>query len=163
MFCGDLGFRPIDSKIDLKKRRSDPDRWFWEELPTAGRKEWEEIFSKRQNEVGLILFQKAYLSDPYPPEFLLHQTRMASNFKNSEVAIFSLPTLIKHSADFAGFHTKSYLIRKGRFKGDPAPHLAPRFGFIQMQRGGQKQHPTQLQFNLQAGYWDPTTLTLKKY
>tara|TARA_R100000808_G_scaffold23266_1_gene51440 strand:- start:49 stop:249 length:201 start_codon:yes stop_codon:yes gene_type:complete len=32
-------------------------------------------------------------------------------------------------------------------------HEAPRFGIIQMQRGGQKQHPTQLQFNLEAGYF----------
>ena len=42
--------------------------------------------------------------------------------------------------------------------GDPADlpgvkHLAPRFGIVQMQRGGQKQHPDQLQFNLEAGYF----------
>ncbi len=32
-------------------------------------------------------------------------------------------------------------------------HQAPRFGVIQMQRGGQKQHPEQLQFNLEASYF----------
>lgn len=32
-------------------------------------------------------------------------------------------------------------------------HKAPKFGVVQMQRGGQKQHPTQLQFNLKAGYF----------
>ena len=31
--------------------------------------------------------------------------------------------------------------------------MAPRFGIVQMQRGGQAQHPEQLQFNLQAGYF----------
>lgn len=47
-----------------------------------------------------------------------------------------------------------YAVRKGTYK-DPlgVQHEAPRFGIVQMQRGGQKQHPTQLQFNLKAGYF----------
>ena len=49
---------------------------------------------------------------------------------------------------------KGYSVRKGQYR-DPegAEHEAPRFGIVQMQRGGQKQHPTQLQFNLKAGYF----------
>jgi hypothetical protein len=70
-----------------------------------------------------------------------------------EVAVFTIDELIRYSRSYAGFINKPYFIRKGRFKNDPHQHLAPRFGFIQMQRGGQKQHPTQLQFNLQAGYF----------
>ena len=56
--------------------------------------------------------------------------------------------------NYSGFSHKEYSVRKGSFK-DPegVKHQAPRFGIIQMQRGGQKQHPTQLQFNLQAGYF----------
>ena len=45
-------------------------------------------------------------------------------------------------------------MKKGRYK-EPEGilHQAPKFGVIQMQRGGQKQHPTQLQFNLKSGYF----------
>jgi hypothetical protein len=154
MFCGDSGFRPVDAKdFDAAQRQTDPDRWFWEELPKAGRGEWERLFSEKQNEISKILLQKAYLSDPFAPEFLLHQTVATSNLDDMEVALFRIDELIKHSSLVGGFSTRPYKIRKGRFKNDPAEHLAPRFGFIQMQRGGQKQHPTQLQFNLQAGYF----------
>ncbi len=154
MFCGDIGFRPLDAKAFNKNTRlADPDRWFWEELPKAGRTEWESLFSKKQKEISKILLQKAYLSDPFAPEFLLHQTVASKSLENMEVAIFRIDELIKHSGSIGGFSTRPYKIRKGRYKDDPSEHLAPRFGFIQMQRGGQKQHPTQLQFNLQAGYF----------
>lgn len=154
MFCGDNGFRPVDTKgFNLEERKTDPDRWFWEELPKSGREEWENLFSNKQNEISKILLQKAYLSDPFAPEFLLHQTVATTNLDDMEIALFRIDELIKHSSLVGSFSTRPYKIRKGRFKNDPAEHLAPRFGFIQMQRGGQKQHPTQLQFNLQAGYF----------
>ena len=154
MFCGDSGFRPVDKKgFDATERQADPDRWFWEELPKSGRTEWECLFSHRQTEISKILLQKAYLSDPFAPEFLLHQTVATKYLDNMEVALFRVDELIKYSVLAGGFSTRTYRIRKGRFKNDKAEHLAPRFGYIQMQRGGQKQHQTQLQFNLQAGYF----------
>jgi hypothetical protein len=58
------------------------------------------------------------------------------------------------SREHAKYIQVPYTIRKGTYKNDPATHYAPRFGFIQFQRGGQKQHPTQLQFNLKAGYFN---------
>ena len=73
--------------------------------------------------------------------------------RETEIAVYSVEELIALSKKFAGFELKPYHIRKGSFKNDPNEHLAPRFGVVQMQRGGQKQHPTQLQFNLQAGYF----------
>ncbi|MDD4910503.1 MAG: hypothetical protein PHR44_07505 [Candidatus Omnitrophica bacterium] len=153
MFCGDAGFRPTDSLATIKERKSDPDRWFWEELPKKLRLELEAAFIKYQKEISTVLLQKAYPNDPYPPEFLLHQTKKYSNINNCEVALFTIDELIDLSCKACRFTLKPYFVRKGRFKGDPSKHLAPRFGFIQMQRGGQKQHPTQLQFNLQAGYF----------
>lgn len=154
MFCGDKGFRPIDTKSgSIKSRKSDPDRWFFEELPEKGRRDLKVIFSKHQREVTTVLLQKAYPDDPFPPEFVLHQTVAYDDIDHCEVAIFSIDELVDLSCGYAGFEMAQYYIRKGRFKGDPNPHLAPRFGYIQFQRAGQKQHPTQLQFNLQAGYF----------
>ena len=57
------------------------------------------------------------------------------------------------SEQHSGYVLSEYRIHKGTYKNDTSSHLAPRFGFIQFQRGGQKQHPTQLQFNLKAGYF----------
>jgi hypothetical protein len=154
MFCGDKGFRPADNaKIKIKLRKSDPDRWFFEELPDKGRRDLEIIFSKYQKQVTKTLLQRAYSDDPLPPEFVLHQTVAYTDIDHCEVAIFSIDELVDLSSKYRGFETSQYLIRKGRFKGDPSTHLAPRFGYIQFQRGGQKQHPTQLQFNLQSGYF----------
>jgi hypothetical protein len=152
MFCGDKGFRPIDG-VCPRDRKSDPDRWFWEELPASARSEIEELLTDRQREITTVLLQKAYPNDPFPPEFLLHQTVGPKDLNSFEMAILSIPDLVDCSCRYRSFETRSYFTRKGRFKGDPAEHLAPRFGFIQFQRGGQKQHPTQLQFNLEAGYF----------
>lgn len=152
MFCGDTGFRPVDMD-SVKNRKSDPERWFWEELPPINRKDLETLLDNKQNEITEILFKKAYLKDPFPPEFLMHQTKRFDNFCNVEIAIFSISQLVKLSRRYSRFDLRPYKIRKGRFKKDPHTHLAPRFGIVQMQRGGQKQHPTQLQFNLKAGYF----------
>lgn len=154
MFCGDTGYRPVDSPGATKGRLSDPERWFWEELPKVGRTEWETLLGQRQRDVSLILLQQAYPDDPFPPEYVLHQRVAFSDADRVPLALFTMDQLISQSIAHGGFSTKEYPVRKGRFKDDPAKHLAPRFGFIQFQRGGQKQHPTQLQFNLCAGYFN---------
>jgi len=153
-FCGDVGFRPSDSNGILQGRLSDPRRFFWEEIDPTGRKEWELLFGTKQNEITRLLLQKAYLNDPFVPTYVLHKTKKTATWKTTEVAIYSVDTLISLSAAYQGFVTKAYSVKKGSHK-DPAgvSHLAPRFGIIQMQRGGQAQHPTQLQFNLEAGYF----------
>ncbi len=153
MFCGDATFRPLDNPAALRNRRCDPNRWFWEELPADARKELEDVFTKQQDAITRLLLQKAYLDDPFAPEYLVHQTRGAKG-REIEVAIFSIDGFIQLSRQYAGFHTRPYRIKKGSHKDPPdVEHLAPRFGVVQFQRGGQKQHPTQLQFNLKAGYF----------
>ena len=152
-FCGDQGFRPSDNPR-LARRATDPRRFFWEEIDPAGRQEWERILAVRQDEISRLLFQKAYIDDPFVPDYLLHKTRRAKSWSATEVAIYSISELIALSRGYQGFATKPYSVKKGSYK-DPAgvTHLAPRFGVIQMQRGGQQQHPEQLQFNLEAGYF----------
>ena len=153
-FCGDNGFRPLDDPIVSKGRVTDNRRFFWEEIDPVGRGEWEKLFSGQQDEISKLLFQKAYLDDPFAPEYVLHKTKAAEHWKQTEIAIYTIDEIVALSRQYHGFHTKPYSVRKGSFK-DPSgvKHLAPRFGIIQMQRGGQKQHPTQLQFNLEAGYF----------
>ena len=153
-FCGEVGFRPCDSEAILQGRRSDPRRYFWEEIDSLGRKEWEILFKAKQNEITRLLLQKAYLNDPFVPTYVLHKTKKSRAWNDTEVAIYSVDDLISLSGEYQGFETKAYAVRKGSYK-DPigVTHLAPRFGIIQMQRGGQIQHPTQLQFNLEAGYF----------
>ena len=146
MFCGDSGFCPKDSPTAPRKRQIGPNRWFWEELPATAREELEDVFAKHQDAITRLLLQKAYLDDPFAPQYLVHQTRGAEG-NEIEVAIFSIDGFALLSRQYAGFHTRPY--RRGG-----AEHLAPRFGVVQFQRGGQKQHPTQLQFNLMAGYFD---------
>ncbi|MFT3883408.1 MAG: hypothetical protein QM703_27630 [Gemmatales bacterium] len=153
-FCGDVGFRPQDNKKSLKGRKIDPRRFFWEEIDPQGRKEWEEVLSKHQDDVSRLLLQKAYTDDPIVPEYLLHKTKKSDSLTNVEVAIYSIDELVALSRAYQGFATRSYSVRKGSHKDpDGVAHLAPRFGVIQMQRGGQAQHPEQLQFNLEAGYF----------
>ena len=149
MFCGDRDFRPIDllAKSQLDKRVSDKKRFYWEELPNKSIADWENIFRNYQDEITRILFQKAYINDPFYPEILFHQTSQYTDLNTCPVAI------INCSHIYSGFTYSKYRIKKGTNKNDPNIHLAPRFGFIQFQRGGQKQHPTQLQFNLKAGYF----------
>lgn len=156
MFCGDVGYRPIDnmSETELNKRLSDPRRYYWEELPEKARGEWKDIFVNNQDYITKLLFQKAYKVDPYPPEYLLHQTVKYDDFKDCPTAIFSIDEIVKKSREYCGYILSTYQIHKGTYKNDPNIHEAPRFGFIQFQRGGQKQHPTQLQFNLKSGYFN---------
>ena len=153
-FCGDPGFRPRDDPSCRPSRRGDPDRWFWEELPPNGWKELEDLLRKNQDNVTRILLQKAYPRDPYPPVYVLHQTVSFEDIASCPLALFTVDELVELSHRYAGFELRPYRIHKGRFKGDPNIHYAPRFGFVQFQRGGQKQHPTQLQFNLKAGYFN---------
>lgn len=159
-FCGDKGLTPKDllSQKDLNDRLSDPKRFYWEELDLKVQQEWEDIFNTHQDKITLLLLQKAYNDDPYPPEFILHQTRKYEEIDNVEVALYSMEEFTSCSRNFNKFHLSDYIIRKGTYKNDPITHKAPRFGFIQFQRGGQKQHPTQLQFNLKAGYFKNTQI-----
>lgn len=153
-FCGDIGYRPVENPKVMQGRQTNPQRYFWEELNGAARTEWESLFSGKQDEISRLLFQKAYLADSFIPEYLLHQTTKAPTWGDTKVAIYSIDELIMLSRAYQRFATKSYSVKKGSHK-DPVGviHLAPRFGVIQMQRSGQKQHPSQLQFNLEAGYF----------
>lgn len=155
MFCGDVGYRPADrmSKEALAVRNLDPNRYYWEEMPIKAQNDWNDIISKNQDEISLLLFQKAYKDDPFPPEYLLHQTVKYTDFKNCETAIFSTNEIIQLSKKHSGFVLSGYRIYKGTYKNKDVVHMAPRFGIIQFQRGGQKVHPTQLQFNLKSGYF----------
>ncbi len=153
-FCGDNGFRPLDSPKALEGRLTDPRRYFWEEIESSGRDELEYTFSQNQDEITRLLIQKAYLEDPFAPDMLLHKTKKAPFWENTEVVVYTVDEIIQNSQYYAGFVLKPYSVRKGSYK-DPlgVKHMAPRFGIVQMQRGGQAQHPEQLQFNLEAGYF----------
>ena len=153
-FCGDAGFRPQDNASLLIGRKIDPRRFFWEEINKQGRSELEKLFTEKQDEITLLLFQKAYLDDPFAPDFVLHKTKRAESWGKTETALYTVDEIVMLSRRYNGFNLKPYSVRKGRYK-DPLgiTHLAPRFGIVQMQRGGQKQHPNQLQFNLGAGYF----------
>ena len=153
-FCGDRGFQPKDNPSTLAGRLVDPRRFFWEEIVPAGRKEWEALFTKHQDDVFRLLLQKAYMDDPFVPEYVMHKTKRATSWETTEVAIYSIDELVMLSRVYQGFACRPYSVRKGSYR-DPkgTQHLAPRFGVVQMQRGGQAQHPEQLQFNLEAGYF----------
>ena len=153
-FCGDKGFRPFDVEENIADRQSDPRRYFWEEIIPQGRSEWEHVIETRQDDITRLLMQKAYLDDPFSPDLVLHKTKRSNTWNRTEVAIYSVDELIHHSREYRGFSLRPYSVRKGSYR-DPlgVTHLAPRFGIVQMQRGGQAQHPEQLQFNLEAGYF----------
>lgn len=152
-FCGDVGFRPLDD-FDCSTRISTPNRYFWEETDSEGRNEWENTFKQKQDEVTRLLLQKAYSNDPFQPEIILHKTKKTENVEKQEIAVFSMEQFLELSKKYSSFACSNYRVKKGSHK-EPEGifHQAPRFGVIQMQRGGQKQHPTQLQFNLKAGYF----------
>jgi hypothetical protein len=152
-FCGDNGYRPLDD-ASIINRKSDPRRFFWDEIDETGRNEWEQIFNDNHDNILRLLLQKAYLNDPFAPEYLLHKTKSSSCWDTTEVAIYSINEIIALSKAYKGFELKQYSVRKGSYKDPPGVfHKAPRFGIVQMQRGGQAQHPEQLQFNLEAGYF----------
>lgn len=151
-FCGEKGFNPIDNKI--KNREIDPRRYFWEEINPDGKNFWEKILNNYQKQISEILFKFAYPDDNFIPQYLLHKTKKSNSFNTSENAIYNIDELILKSINYKKFYKKTYRVKKGSYKEDEnIIHEAPRFGIIQMQRGGQKQHPTQLQFNLEAGYF----------
>lgn len=152
-FCGDPGYRPKDD-FDCSNRISNPERYFWEEIDSKGRTEWEDLFLNYQDDVTRLLLQKGYPNNPFPPEIILHKTKKAVSFDNQEIAIFTIDQFIALSKKYSPFCHSTYRVKKGSHKEpESVSHQAPRFGVIQMQRGGQKQHPTQLQFNLKAGYF----------
>ena len=153
-FCGDPDFRPMDDPAALLNRRVDPRRYFWEEIDSDGRLYWQSLLSDYQDGITRLLLQEAYPDDPFVPQFLLHKTRKAESWLATEVAIYAMDELIRLSRNYASFNIRPYRVNKGRFPDPPGvEHEAPRFGVVQMQRGGQRQHPHQLQFNLQAGYF----------
>ena len=155
MFCGDAGYRPVDrmSNEALVTRKPDPNRYYWEETPKKAQNDWNRIISDNQDKISLLLFQKAYKDDPFSPEYLLHQTVKYTDFNDCETAIFSTNEIIQLSKMHSGFALSEYRIYKGTYKNKDIVHMAPRFGFIQFQRSGQKVHPTQLQFNLKSRYF----------
>lgn len=130
-FCGDEGYRPCDSSEALAGRRVDPRRFFWEEIEAAGRKEWDKLFTQRQDDITRLLLQKAYLNDPFTPDYVLHKTKRATAWTQTEVAIYSIEELLALSRAYKGFTTRPYSIRKGSYKDPPGvTHLAPRFGIV---------------------------------
>lgn len=158
MFCGDIGFRPMDSP--LVSSRLNSERWFWEELPIEAQQEWASVLTRHQSKITHLLLSKGYKNDPYPPSFVLHQTCKYESWDKVEVALFTIEELVELSCKAGGFSTTSYTVKKGRFKDPSTTHQAPRFGFVQFQRLGNTQNATQLQFNLQAGYFYKLPLLL---
>jgi len=152
-FCGDQGYRPSDDPNALVGRTTDPRRFFWEEANQTGRQELEDIFTRYQDNITRLLLQKAYSNDPFTPDLILHKTKKLSS-NPQEFALYSVEQLINLSGQYQGFTKILYSVKKGSHRDPPGVrHEAPRFGIVQMQRGGQQQHPTQLQFNLKAGYF----------
>lgn len=152
-FCGDEGFRPLDNPNALYGRETDPRRFFWEEIDANGKVQLEQILTEHQDKITRLLLQKAYLDDPFAPELLIHKTKKL-DAGDQEYALYTIDELVTLSRTYGGFSKNLYSVRKGRHRDPPGvSHEAPRFGIVQMQRGGQAQHPTQLQFNLQAGYF----------
>lgn len=155
-FCGDEGYRPLDmfDKGTLAIRESSPERFFWEETLDEGREELENALTKYQDDITRLLLQKAYSQDPFPPTIIMHKTKNIGEKDKDEIALYDIDEFLELSHKYSPFTCSDYRVKKGSYK-EPQhiSHKAPRFGVIQMQRGGQKQHPTQLQFNLKAGYF----------
>lgn len=154
MFCGDPGFRPLDEPRAIEGRLATPQRWFWEEISSTARDEWERLLSDKHSEILTILLRKAYPNDPYPPDYVLHVRHKAPTPDKVPLAIYSVKELVSLSCRYQSFKTREYRVRKGTYKDDPDTHLAPRFGIVQFQPIGNKQNRSQLQFNLQANYFN---------
>lgn len=154
-FCGDVGFRPIDYPNVMMTRKSHPLRFYWEEILPEGLIEWEMIFTRYQNHITTLLLQKAYSDDSFPPEIIMQKTKKVSSSLD-EFATYSINELVSKSANYAGFF-KTLKTEVSKSKSYDVPigvqHECPKFGIIQMQRLGNKQNATQLQFNLKAGYF----------
>jgi len=154
-FCGVDGHRPLDNPEVMKIRKSNPVRYYWEEINSKGLEEWESILFNKQDEITRLLLQKAYLDDPFSPEVIIQKTKKIT-VGPEEFAIYSIQELIERSRNYATFFktlktevskSKSYDVPKG------VKHECPKFGIVQFQRFGNKQNATQLQFNLKAGYF----------
>jgi hypothetical protein len=154
MFAGDTGFQPSDSEETMRVRETDPRHYFWEELPDEGKRDLEHIFTAYQDQITRLLLQKAYAGDHFTPDYLLHKTKAVKAGEPLEAAIYSIDELIALSRKFGPFNKVPYHVKKGSYK-DPegVMHEAPRFGIVQFQRLGNQQNPTELQFNLKAGYF----------
>lgn len=154
-FCGVDGYRPLDNAEVMKTRKSNPVRYYWEEINPKGLQEWESIFSDKQGEITKLLLQKAYLADPFSPEVIIQKTKIIIGGPQ-EYAIYSIEELIKKSLEYAPFF-KTLKTEVSKSKSYDVPedvtHECPKFGIVQMQRFGNKQNATQLQFNLKAGYF----------
>ena len=94
-----------------------------------------------------------YPGDPVPPTYVMHVRQRSATWGDTPLALYAVPELVALSVRYQGFATRPYRVNKGRFKGDPAFHEAPRFGVVQFQPLGNTQNRNQLQFNLQAGYF----------
>lgn len=163
MFCGEAGYRPMDGYVPKDSsnipcdRKARPERWYWEELPDAVKKEWQVIFSDNQLKITIMLLQcaRTYKTDSYKPTYILHECESHIDIDKCEAAVMSVEELAIYSQLFDSFGVREQPVRKGSYKGiDLAVHQYPHFGFIQFQPIGNRQNFSELQFNLKAKYYN---------
>lgn len=171
MFCGEVGYRPIDGYVpkDMSNvpqdRKARQDRWFWEELSNQVKQEWEKIFTENQLKITMMLLQcaRTYKTDSYKPTYILHECEKHSDIGNCKVAVMSVEEFAMYSQLFDSFGIKEKRISKGSYKGiDMAIHQYPHFGFIQFQPIGNQQNFSELQFNLKSKYYNKFKALLDK-
>lgn len=171
MFCGEVGYRPIDGYTpqDMSNvpsdRKARPDRWFWEELSNQVKQEWEKIFTENQLKITIMLLQcaKNYKTDSYKPTYILHECEKHRDIDDCKVAVMSVEEFAIYSQVFDSFGIKEKRISKGSYKGiDMAIHQYPHFGFIQFQPIGNQQNFSELQFNLKSKYYNKFKALLNK-
>lgn len=171
MFCGEVGYRPIDGYVpkDMSNvpqdRKARQDRWFWEELSNQVKQEWEKIFTENQLKITMMLLQcaRTYKTDSYKPTYILHECEKHSDIGNCKVAVMSVEEFATYSQLFDSFGIKEKRISKGSYKGiDMAIHQYPHFGFIQFQPIGNQQNFSELQFNLKSKYYNKFKALLDK-
>lgn len=171
MFCGEVGYRPIDGYTpqDMSNvpsdRKARPDRWFWEELSNQVKQEWEKIFTENQLKITIMLLQcaKNYKTDSYKPTYILHECEKHRDIDDCKVAVMSVEEFAIYSQLFDSFGIKEKRISKGSYKGiDMAIHQYPHFGFIQFQPIGNQQNFSELQFNLKSKYYNKFKALLNK-
>lgn len=162
MFCGESGFSPGDGYIPNDqsnippKRTARPERWYWEELPTPVQEEWRRVLSVYQDKITILLLQKAnaYKTDPFRPQYILHECIEHKSIDDCTVAVMSMDEFASYSRAFDGFGLKAKMVQKGKYKGiDLAEHQYPHFGYMQFQPIGNKQNFSELQFNLKSNYY----------
>ncbi len=98
MFCGERGYRPMDGYIpvDTKNipcnRMARPERWYWEELSDAVKKEWETILTVHQIKITMMLLQcaRTYKTDSYRPDYILHECKRHVEIDDCEAAVMSV-------------------------------------------------------------------------